>query len=167
MTTSLIDIIKLQEVFLQRINDQETKFLERLKSYQDFNDKRVSEIESELNLKNTRVVNLQDNMHSLKIQIDKVPDLEKKLQLNVEDTFQHKCKIKNIEKDLSAACTKYDKMYFENLVLPGVIGDCGNTKFKNVREYINVSLYRFIVNYRIILKLLLHCLSSKINIKLS
>jgi hypothetical protein len=135
--TETIEFIKLQEILLQRIHEQESKILERVKTYQDVNDKKINQIENELDLQKSRSMTQQEMINSHKLFIDKIPDLEKSQSLNAEDTFANKCKIMTLEKDLSAATKKYDKMYFDNLILPGVIGD-GN-RYKNVREYLDVN----------------------------
>jgi len=130
------DIIKLQEILLQRIHDQENKILEKVKSYQERNDKKVMNLENELEVQKTRNISMQNIINTHNLLIDKIPDIEKREGLNGEDIFAHKIKITKLEKDLTTACQKYDKIYFDNLILPGVIGD-GN-RYKNVRDYIEV-----------------------------
>jgi len=53
----------------------------------------------------------------------------------------------NLQKDLSQLNEKYDKIFEENLIIPGTIGDF--CKFKNMREYIEVRIYllKIIVKY--------------------
>ena len=131
-----LDMIKLQEVILQRIHEQERKILERVKTYQDLTDKKLANIESAIELHESRGTTHQSYINSHKLLIDKIPEIEKNLSLNIEDTFMHKCKIIQIEKDLSSSCKKYDKIFFDNLILPGIIGD-GN-RYQNVRDYIEV-----------------------------
>jgi hypothetical protein len=45
-------------------------------------------------------------------------------------------RLNSFQKEFSNACYKYDKIYLENLHLPGTIGE--NCTYKNLRDYIEV-----------------------------
>ena len=45
-------------------------------------------------------------------------------------------KITQLQKDFSNSSYKYDKIYLDNLIIPGTIGDY--CRYKNMKEYIEV-----------------------------
>ena len=72
-----------------------------------------------------------------KVIIDGVHDLQTWKNDARQQISIHDVKLSGISRDLKDTSAKYDKIYLENLFLPGVIGD-HNCKFKNMREFIEV-----------------------------
>ena len=68
--------------------------------------------------------------------IEKIKDLEKFDQNISNDVFSLELKLNSFQKDLIFQFTKYDKIYLENLFIPGIIGD--NCKFQTMKEFVEV-----------------------------
>ena len=72
-----------------------------------------------------------------KVITDGVHDLQTWKNEARQQISYHDVKLIGISRDLKDAIAKYDKIYLDNLFLPGVIGE-HNCKFKNMREFIEV-----------------------------
>lgn len=59
-----------------------------------------------------------------------------KKKLN-DQMISHEFKLSQLQKDLSNATYKYDKMYLDNLIIPGTIGDY--CRYRNLKEYLEVN----------------------------
>ena len=82
---------------------------------------------------------LNNMVNKDKAYVDRINDLltfQRKTQDNLNS---HEIKLNGIQKNLKDACYKYDKIYLDNLNVPGVIGDF--CKFKTLRDYIEVYYY--------------------------
>ncbi len=73
---------------------------------------------------------------------DKIDNLVQKIEKMNELLTSHDLRINNLIKDLSNACFKYDKIFINNLMLPGKIGDF--CKYKNLREYLEYTFNQFL-----------------------
>ena len=73
---------------------------------------------------------------------DKIDNLVQKIEKMNELLTSHDLRINNLIKDLSNACFKYDKIFLNNLMLPGKIGDF--CKYKNLREYLEYTFNQFL-----------------------
>ena len=51
--------------------------------------------------------------------------------------IKHDIKLFHLQSEIKSAISKYDKIYLENLFLPGIIGE-KNCRFKNMKEFIEV-----------------------------
>ncbi len=131
------ELIKLQENIFKKIHDLEVKFTENIKENYTVNDKKVMNLEVSIDTLNARIFDLSSSMNSSKNLIEKIPELSKNYSLLSEDIFTHNVKMLNFQKELTSATNKYDKIYMENLVLPGIIGN--GCRYKSLREYIDVN----------------------------
>jgi len=104
---------------------------------------------------------LQNNNES-KLRLDSIQDFQAKFQVKVmgnyddfesfktntsEDLFKNTLYVKDLQKDLANIINKFDKMFIENLIIPGKIGDY--CQYKNMRDYISVKI--IIINFSLIL----------------
>jgi hypothetical protein len=73
-----------------------------------------------------------------KVLIDSIHDLKTREWDSQQTITNHEIKLNSVSKDLKDSISKYDKIYLENLFLPGIIGE-SNCRFKNMKEFIEVS----------------------------
>ena len=66
--------------------------------------------------------------------LDSIPIIDESLQDTHSLAIDMKVKLDSISKQFADSCYKYDRIFMENLVIPGLIGDY--CKFKNLREYL-------------------------------
>jgi hypothetical protein len=73
-----------------------------------------------------------------KIKLEKVDELSAFHKKATDQILTHDVRINAIQKDLRDACFKYDKIFLENLTIPGCIGEY--CKFKNIKDYLEVNM---------------------------
>ena len=103
------------QIDLLKINKTEQKF---------------EEMSSIINSNYNKIINTQVNMN---IQLDKLKDYDSFCSKTNEKLISHEIRLNNIRDDFHKATQKYDKIYLDNLELPGYIGRCA--KYKNCQQF--------------------------------
>ena len=83
-----------------------------------------------------KMADIQSANVTERIKLDKIDGLEKFKESADEIFFSLNNGVKKLQSEITTACNKYDKIFLENLEIPGLIGDF--CKFKNLRYYIEV-----------------------------
>ena len=131
---SFTDLIHFKDDFLKTLFEFKADFAKQTSSQIYTIEKKLKEMTSKTSDIEEKVLKL---IHSTTIdmsKIDKIDDILISTQKATNTLMAHEVKINTIEKDISNACYKYDKIFIDNLSIPGKIGDY--CKFKNLREYI-------------------------------
>ena len=95
-------------------------------------EKNFEEMTNTINANYNKVISTQANMNT---QLDKLKDYEQFYNKTNEKLISHEIRLNNIRDDFSKAIQKYDKIYLDNLELPGYIGRCA--KYKNCQFFFN------------------------------
>ena len=95
-------------------------------------EKNFKEITTNINLNYNKIIESQANMN---IQFDKLKDYESFYNKTNDKLISHEIRLNNIREEFSKATQKYDKIYLDNLELPGYIGRCA--KYKNCQLFFN------------------------------
>jgi hypothetical protein len=82
---------------------------------------------------------LNEMVNTDKAFVDRIEDLLAFQKRTIDQINSHELRINNTQKSLTGACYKYDKIFLENLTIPGTIGEF--CRFKNVNEYIEVYFF--------------------------
>ena len=122
------DVIIMLTEIEENLNNKYKSLQNLLTSTINSYETRLINIENKLNLHTT-------NISKLIIEIDKCVNLLPTEKKNSETLISHEIKIHNLNKEVTEACYKYDKLFLNNLVIPGQIGDY--CRFKNVKECLN------------------------------
>lgn len=77
---------------------------------------------------------INSKFNNLQIQVDKVNEIDKNYRKLNEDSLTQSLRIKNIDKQMNENFYKYDRMYLDNLCIPGLIGEY--CKFKSFKDFI-------------------------------
>ena len=131
---SFTDLIHFKDDFLKTLFEFKADFTKQTSSQIYTIEKKLKEMTSKTSDIEEKVLKL---IHSTTIdtsKIEKIDDILITTQKATNTLMAHEVKINTIEKDISNACYKYDKIFIDNLSIPGKIGDY--CKFKNLREYI-------------------------------
>lgn len=99
------------------------------------------ELEKKINSLNDKIAEVTNNVNILSIKMSKIEENATNISKIKDQLTSQEIRLNNTTKDLGEACYKYDKMYLDNLILPGHIGDC--CKFKNLREFLDYSVNQF------------------------
>ena len=100
---------------------------------------RISQIEKNFE-KTTKILNSNYNniigsQANINTELDKLKNYESFCNKTNDKLISHEIRINNIREDFSKATQKYDKIYLDNLELPGYIGRCA--KYKNCQFFFN------------------------------
>lgn len=97
---------------------------------------------------NTERVNTLQDFHTLvKVKIfDNYAELNEFSKNAQDELLSLDRRLNNMQKDMKTSTAKYDKIFVDNMLIPGTIGDY--CKYKTLREYIEVSLLTYI--YKIV-----------------
>lgn len=131
------DMMKLQENIFKKFYDIEKNVLDKINYMEIKYDKKFQSMENSFDSHNIRINDINSNISQLKLNVDKLPETFKRIDSLCEDGFKNSIKLKSLSTELSNAISKYDKIYLDNLVLPGIIGE--NCRFKSMKEYIDVN----------------------------
>ena len=129
------ELAKEMAVFKDELNKKFINYDNRMFSY-------VNNLESNLNDLIIRVNTLFEKSNVFLAKMDKIDNLGKNVDSINELLTFHDIRINNLIKELSNACFKYDKIFLNNLIIPGKIGDF--CKYKNLKEYLEYSFNQFI-----------------------
>ena len=132
-------LLKFKEEILSKLKENENKMSDFQRQTKNELDKKIKGFEKKNDEFGLRVSDIQNITISQKEKIDKIADLQKFQQNTDEYLFTQDLRINNLQKDLSNACSIYDKHYLDNLILPGTIGDY--CKYKNLKEYLEVNKF--------------------------
>jgi len=131
------DLMKLKEE-MNKIKSENSISLNKLQAlfHEELSEK-LESIFQNFNTVDMKIVDIQNNFITEKTSIDKIPEILTHKKNSSEDLFSLNVRVANLQKDLATYTNKYDKMFEENLELPGVIGD--SCQFSNLRSYLDVT----------------------------
>lgn len=112
------------------------------------NDTEITSHQKELNSLSTKFDSISSQFTTIKLKIEKIDELSS-FSLKANDLLTtHEIRINNIMKDLSNSKYKYDKIFLDNLIVPGFIGDF--CTYKNLKEYLdaNIKEMSMLANYK-------------------
>ena len=107
-----------------------------------FNNMKEIDLKFESNSKklefiSSRVLDVEKIINKDKVQIDHIHGLISFKDSATDDLTTLELKLSSLQVEIKNACCKYDKIYLENLFIPGIIGE-NNSRFKNMKQFIEV-----------------------------
>ena len=133
----LVDAKEIEKIILESHNNLRKEF-----------DKRVLNYEKSLEDISLKYIELNNFVVVDRTKLDKINELCLFQKKASDQLISHELKLNSLQKDLNASQFKYDKIFLDNLIVPGTIGDY--CKFKNMREYIenNTNQIQSLTNFR-------------------
>ena len=128
------DIIEFKNDLLQKMNSLESKFTEKIKNQEEDFSIKLNEIIEKLISYERDVINLKQISSDIEQKNERIEYLEKYKNKTETSLLSHNIRINNIFKEIGEIKSKYDKIFIENLTIPGFVGH--SCKFKNLSEYI-------------------------------
>lgn len=129
---------KLKEELLLKICDTDNK---NYKFNQQLSNDLMNKINSVAQINNDnkiRIDNIQDFNTIVKVKVlNNYNDFSDFKTNTSEGIYSQSIQVSKLEKELTNIINKFDKVFIENLILPGQIGE--NYTYKNLREYLEVS----------------------------
>ena len=142
------ELNKFKDEILLYLNERNNHFLTLIKYFQDKMNQTREEYTSQLNLINQNYEAILSSQASIINKVEKISNIELFMNKTNDQIVTHEIRINNISQDFIKAVQKYDKIYLDNLELPGYIGKFA--KFKNcqnffdflIREIDKINLYK-------------------------
>ena len=142
------ELNKFKDEMLLYINERNNHILTLINYFQDKINQTKEEYTSKLNLINQNYEAILSSQASIINKVDKISNIELFMNKTNDQIITHEIRINNISQDFIKAVQKYDKIYLDNLELPGYIGKFA--KFKNcqnffdflIREIDKINLYK-------------------------
>ncbi len=132
----MIYLFRLKEEILNTLKERDDKIADYQRTSRDEIVLKMETYDNNYNEISMRVLDLHNITISQKEKIEKINDFQKFQQRTTDHLLNQEIKLSNLQKDVSNACTKYDKHYLDNMIVPGLIGDY--CKFRNLKEYFEV-----------------------------
>jgi len=129
-------LIDMKEFVIGHMRDFQIRFYKQNEKENEDIKQRLFDIEKKLDNHNVKIESILDETQTYKNKIEKINELVLFSKKTSDQIMSIDIKLGGLQKDFSNACYKYDKIYLDNLNVPGTIGDY--CKYKNMREYIEV-----------------------------
>ena len=94
----------------------------------------MKELENKIRIILDKTNHTFEQISFIKVQTEKIDGIEKSILNHNEHIIDNDVRIGSIRKDLDNACFKYDKIYLNNLIVSGHIGEY--CKYKNLKEFL-------------------------------
>ena len=132
-------LIDMKEFVIGYMRDFESKII---KDYQKTNENfqiRFEDLGKKHEYHDVKIESILDETQAFKNKTEKINDLIAVSKKNSDQIMTIEIKMNSLQKEFSNACYKYDKIYLDNLVIPGTIGDY--CRYKNLKEYLEVIFF--------------------------
>ena len=133
ITYSTAELNKFKDNILSLLKERDKFFLDKLSEYKTSTDKIKFDFNSENKLSNSKFSKIIDTQAKMTSRLDQLSDYENFVTKTNDKLVSHDIRLTNIRNDFSLATQKYDKIYLDNLELPGYIGRCA--KYKNCQSF--------------------------------
>ena len=121
----------IMQYFKQKFEEYSNNLYEYISKINKI-EKNFEEMTNNININYNKIIKTQAKMNS---ELDKLKNYES-FSNNVNDKLvSHEIRLNNFREDFTKATQKYDKIYLDNLELPGYIGRCA--KYKNCQIFFN------------------------------
>ena len=127
------ELNKFKDEILSFFKERESYLISKIKTYQsqiESTEKKYETLTKIIKLNYQEILSSQANINN---RLDKLKNYEQFVLKTNDNLTSHEIRINNLRDDFSKATQKYDKIYLDNLELPGFIGRCA--KYKNCQLF--------------------------------
>ena len=127
------ELNKFKDEILSFFKERENYYVSKINSYQshiESTEKKYEQMTKVIKLNYQEILSSQANLNN---RLDKFNTYEQFVLKTNDNLTSHEIRINNLREDFSKATHKYDKIYLDNLELPGYIGRCA--KYKNCQLF--------------------------------
>ena len=133
ITYNIEELNKFKDNILSILKERDKIYLDKLFEYKAKTEKIQSDFDSTNKISNSKFSNIIDNQAQMTSRLDQLNNYESFVHATNDKLISHEVRINNMREDFSNATQKYDKIYLDNLELPGYIGRCA--KYKNCQNF--------------------------------
>ena len=127
------DLNKFKDSILSLLNQRDRIYNDKFIDFKIASDKIVNDYETLKHLTNDNFSKIFDTQTKVTYRLNQLKEFEPFVSKTNDQLVSHDIRIKNMREDFSLAIQKYDKIYLDNLELPGYIGRCA--KYKNCQNF--------------------------------
>ena len=127
------ELNKFKDEVLSFFKEKEDYLISKINSYQsqiESSEKKYEHLTKIVKLNYQEILSSQANINN---RLDKFNTYEQFVSKTNDKLTSHEIRINNLREDFSKSTQKYDKIYLDNLELPGFIGRCA--KYKNCQLF--------------------------------
>ena len=133
ITYSPEELNKFKDNILLLLKERDKLYLYKLYEYKSKTEKIKTDFDSVYKIINTKFSNIIDMQAKMNSRLDQLNNYETFVAKTNDKITSHEIRLTNMREDFSKATQKYDKIYLDNLELPGYIGHCA--KYKNCKNF--------------------------------
>jgi len=137
-TKNITEITKLREDVYEAIKENQKNITSSHNSLKDYLENKINNFDDIFEKLYMKIAEIQNTNITSKLKIEKIDSLQKFKENTSEQLTNLNNNYIKLQEDYNKSCNKYDKIYIDNLDVPGIVGDY--CKYKNLREYIEVNL---------------------------
>ena len=127
------ELNKFKDNILSLLKERDKIYLDKLIEYKAKTEKIKIDFDLNNKLSNSKFSKIIDTQAQFSYRLDQLNNYETFVTKTNDKLISHEVRLTNIREDFSLATQKYDKIYLDNLELPGYIGRCA--KYKNCQIF--------------------------------
>ena len=127
------ELNKFKDEILSYISERDNYYSEKIKSLNSRTDNNSKSLEQLSNIVKNNIDNILSMQTDVSTKLDKIKVYDSFMNKANDKLISHEIRINNMREDLSRSNQKYDKIYLENLEVPGYIGRA--SKYPNCKMF--------------------------------
>jgi len=127
------ELNKFKDTILSILKERDKLYLDKLIEYKIKSEKIKTDFDSMNKINVSNFAKIVDTQAKITSRLDQLNNYESFVSKTNDKLISHEVRLTNIREDFSIATQKYDKIYLDNLELPGFIGRCA--KYKNCQVF--------------------------------
>ena len=133
ITYNIEELNKFKDNILSLLKERDKIYIDKLVEYKEKADKIKTDFDSTNKISNSKFSKIIDNQAKMTSRLDQFKNYETFVSATNDKIISHEVRLNNMREDFSNATQKYDRIYLDNLELPGYIGRCA--KYKNCQYF--------------------------------
>ena len=132
------EVVQVKDELLAKISELEAKLTLKLQQQSTESTNNFITYATKLNDLDQKYTTLNSGIAEQKVKLTKIDDFDAFKRKADDQLITHEIRLNNTMKDLANAKFKYDKMFIDNLTVPGYVGEC--SQYKTMRDYIDYNI---------------------------
>ena len=132
------EVVQVKDELLAKISELEAKLTLKLQQQSTESTNNFITYATKLNDLDQKYTTLNSGIAAQKVKLTKIDEFDAFKRKADDQLITHEIHLNNTMKDLANAKFKYDKMFIDNLTVPGYVGEC--SQYKTMRDYIDYNI---------------------------
>ena len=127
------ELNKFKDSILSLLKERDKIYMDKLVEYKTKAEKIKKDFDNTNNITNSKFSTIIDIQAKMSSRLDQLHNYESFVSKTNDKLISHEVRLNNMREDFTNATQKYDRIYLDNLELPGFIGRCA--KYKNCQIF--------------------------------